>query len=514
MVSQLIIEAGTKYPHQGIWQNNEFTPYPLVLSRVLKLSNSLHRMGIGPNSVVGVLDANSLRFLELHYALAATGAIMHPLNFRLSLNDLEYTIRKAQDTWLIVGPEFSSLADTLKSLIPRQIFMPTQYENLIAQGDEKFPDVQLKESDPFSIGFTTGTTGRPRAVVYRHRDVLLSSWQVVHHLAIHDSSARLKPEDTMLCLIPFAHAHGWGIPFMAPYIGASLVLSQNLSPHDQVETIIRNHVTWANMVPTQLYRLLEALPGPLDDTLKVLVGGSALTHGLAKKALSFGLKLAAVYGGADQLASAISTVPLQSDLLPSDNEILLTQRLMALPGVEIEIRDDSSLPLSPSSAHAGEIWVKSPWIPTEYLHDPTSTEKSFRDGWFATGDLGIGSEDGTILVVDRLQEAIKSGGEWIAVNLLETILSEIDGIDQVSILAKSDPKWGERPVAVVQTRHFVEPEIITAYLTRQVESGRIPKFWIPDHIFYIKEMPLTSAGKIHKQNLAAKLDMLSRDPRD
>ncbi len=514
MVPQLLVEASAKYPYQGIWHNNEFTPYPLLLTRVVKLSNTLHTLGIGPGTVVGVLDANSQRFLELHYALGFLGAIMHPLNFQLSLNDLEYTIRQAQDSWLIVGPEFSSLADALKSLVPQHITMPTQYEALVAEGNEKFPDLPLKESDPFSIGFTTGTSGRPRAVLYRHRDILLSSWQVVHHLALHDSLAKPTSEDTMLCLIPFAHAHGWGIPFIAPYIGASLALSQKLSPADQVEMIQKRHVSWANMVPSQLYRLLENLPEPLGNTLKVLVGGSALTHGLAKKAQNLGIQLAVIYGGADQLASAICAPPGPHTLLPSETDTLPTQRLMPLPGVEIQIRDDNLIPINPKAGVVGEIWVKSLWLPKEYLHDQDATQKSFREGWFATGDLGIGYEDGTVAVVDRLQEAIKSGGEWIAVNLLETILSELDEIDQVAILAQPDPKWGERPVAVVQTRHFLEPETIIAYLMNQVEAGRIPKFWIPDHIFYIKEMPLTSVGKIHKQNLASKLDMLSQEPRD
>ncbi len=514
MVPQLLIEASTKYPRQGIWQKNEFTPYPLMLSRVLKLSNSLLRMGVTPGTVVGILDANSLRFLELHYALASIGAIMHPLNFRLPLNDLEYTIREAQDDWLIVGPEFASLADALKNLIPRQITMPTQYEALIDQGDETFPNIPIKESDPYSIAFTTGTTGRPRGVIYRHRDILLSSWQVVHHLALHDSLARPTSEDTMLCLIPFAHSHGWGIPFMAPYIGASLALSQKLSLTDQVDMITHKQVSWANMVPTQLYRLLEHLPRPLSAPFKVLDGGSSLTQGLAKKAQKFGLKLAVIYGGADQLASAVSVSLDQSPVVSIQTEPIFSQRLMALPGVELQIRDDNLIPLGSESGHVGQIWVQSPWIPTAYLHDPDATHKSFRNGWFATGDLGIGHEDGSVSVVDRLQEGIKSGGEWIAVNLLETILSELEGIDQVAILALPDAKWGERPVAVIQTRQILEPESIVAYLLKQVEAGRIPKFWIPDHVFYIKDMPLTSAGKIHKQNLASKLDMLSQEPHE
>lgn len=203
VISQVLLEASHKYPQQGIWYENQFTSYANLLERVLKLANSLQEMGIDQGTVVGILDANSQNFLELHYALAFVGAIMHPLNFRLSLNDLEYTIRQARDTWLFVGAEFLSLADTLKSLIPQQIAMPTQYDGLIRHGKPHFPRVTIHETDPFSIGFTTGTTGRPHGVLYRHRDLLLSSWQIVHHLALQDTPARLGPDETLLPLIPF-----------------------------------------------------------------------------------------------------------------------------------------------------------------------------------------------------------------------------------------------------------------------------------------------------------------------
>lgn len=512
VISQVLLEASHKYPQQGIWYENQFTSYANLLERVLKLANSLQEMGIDQGTVVGILDANSQNFLELHYALAFVGAIMHPLNFRLSLNDLEYTIRQARDTWLFVGAEFLSLADTLKSLIPQQIAMPTQYDGLIRHGKPHFPRVTIHETDPFSIGFTTGTTGRPHGVLYRHRDLLLSSWQIVHHLALQDTPARLGPDETLLPLIPFFHIHGWGIPFIAPYIGASLVLSPKLSPRDQVELIAQHHVTWANMVPTQLYRLLEVLSGPLDDPLKVLTGGSALTYGLAKKASHFHVEISVIYGGTDQLASAISSIPPHSVLSSPEREKILSGRVMPLPMVEISLHDDQGQILDANGLNIGEIWIKSPWLPTEYVGDPQASKQAFRDGYFASGDLGILYPDGTLAIVDRLKDAIKSGGEWIAVNVLETILSEIDGIDQVAILTAPDPKWGERPVAVIQTRQAIDPDMILDYLAHQVNAGRIPKFWIPDHIFYIKDMPLTSAGKIHKQNLAAKLDMLPQDP--
>ena len=512
VIPQILIEASEKYPAQGIWADNEFTPYPEVLAQVMQLARALSQKGIRKGSVVGVLDVNSLYHLELHYALGFLGAIIHPLNFRLSLNDLEYTVRLAKDEWLFFGPEFASLGHSLKGLVPRQILMGKEFSGLMSQGMPAAPDLSLKETDPYSVCFTTGTTGRPKAALYRHRDLVLTSWQIVHHMALHDTPARLGMNEVILPLIPFFHMHGWGIPFMAPYIGASVVLAGKVSPASQAKLIYRHGVTWSSMVPTQLQALLKTLTEPLSEPLKVLTGGTAVTSGLAHRAEQLQIALSVIYGGADQLGSAISAVPPHTALSSVDRSLILTARVLPLPAVEMTVRDQNGHTLPPDGLSTGEIWIRSPWLPQGYFKNPQASQSSYRDGYFVSGDLGIGFPDGTFAVVDRLSEAVKIGDEWIPTHFLETMISDIEGIEQVAVLPLISPQWGDRPVAVIQTHQPIEPEAITTYLQTQAEAGRIRQFWIPERIFYIAKMPLTSAGKINKQTLVAKLDQLPEYP--
>ncbi len=512
VVAQLITEASEKYPQQGVWEDNTFTAYPELLSRAVQLADAMAHDGIRKGTIVGVLDVNSRRYLEIHYALAFLGAVIHPVNFRLSLNDLEYTLRQAGDEWLFIGPTFASLAEALKPIVPRQVAMPRDYEALLSQGGATAPTTAVSETDPYSFCFTTGTSGRPKAVIYRHRDVILSALQMVHHMAMHDTPAHLGMNEVLMPLIPFYHINGWGIPLIAPYIGASSVMFGKISPKEQIDLIKRHAVTWCNMVPTQLHRLLEALSAPFPEPLKVLTGGSAVTSGLAHQAKLMNLKLSVIYGGSDQLATAISAVPPRAGISTPERASITTSRVLPLPMVEMTIRDADGAVIAPDGLSTGEIWVKSPWLPRSYVKDPQASYDSYQGGFFVTGDLGIGFPDGTFAIVDRLNDAVKSGGEWIPTSYLETVISEIDGIDQVAVLPSSDPKWGERPVAVVQTHLALEPEVIIQYLLGQVELGRLAKFWIPDRIFYVHDMPLTSAGKIHKRNLMAKLEQTPEYP--
>jgi fatty-acyl-CoA synthase len=390
--------------------------------------------------------------------------------------------------------------------------MPHDYETLLSQGIVAMPDVAVSESDPYSFCFTTGTSGRPKAVIYRHRDLILSIWQVVHHMALHDTPAQLGMNEVIMPLIPFFHIHGWGVPLIAPYIGSSIVMAGKLTPQEHLQLIKRHAVTWCNMVPTQLYRLLGAMSAPWPDPLKVLTGGSAVTAGLANKARQMNVLLSVIYGGSDQLASAISAIPPRLGISSTERTAIITSRVLPLPMVEMTIRDSEGRTIAPDGLSTGEIWVKSPWLPRGYVKDPQASYSAYHDGYFVSGDLGIEFPDGTFAIVDRLNDAVKSGGEWIPTSYLETVISEIEGVDQVAVLSSPDPKWGERPVAVIQTRLALEPETIITYLLAQVEAGRLAKFWIPDRIFYVHDMPLTSTGKIHKRNLLAKLEQMPEYP--
>ena len=512
VVHELLFDAAYQHESQSVISGNHLYTYGAIHTRAVRLAERMVRLGISPGTVVGVMDVNSHRYLELKYALSMVGAVIHTINFRLSPEDILFTIHHARDEWLFLWEGFGTLAQSLSNSVPHCVWMgsetggrgSTDYETLIAEGREQVPDIAgtIAPSDWYSVFYTTGTTGKPKGIRYTHQQMLMGALQIAHHLALHDTGAKLSAQDVIMPLIPFFHIHGWGAPFIATYLGASLVLPELGGPAEQIGWIRQHHVSWSNMVPTQLFMLLEeAQKQQLDRlTLKVLTGGSPLSLGLARRADQFGISLSLIYGGSDQLGSAISTATQPKG--PHRLE-QLTTRLTPLPMAHIEVRNDS-LELTPSDGNTlGEVWVQSPWLPDGYLNDSEQTAAAFNHGWFRSGDLAVRYPDGRLYVLDRTKDAIKSGGEWIAGSTIESVLSEVPGVNVAAVIAVPDDKWGERPLAVVEVQGEVSQETLYQALNQAVAQGRLVKFWIPDTIRFIDRMPLTSAGKINKAALRA-----------
>ncbi|MDI3317595.1 MAG: AMP-binding protein [Bacillota bacterium] len=297
-----------------------------------------------------------------------------------------------------------------------------------------------------------------------------------------------------------------------------------------------------NMVPTQLDMLLEAAAARQLDRLpvKVLTGGSALAAGLASRARALGVRYSLIYGGSDQLATAISVVPEEVDPASDAGAEILRTGTRPLPMVEVEIRDAAGRPVPHDGRSIGEVHVRSPWLPPEGYHgDAEASDAAYRDGWFRSGDLAVRLPNGLVYVVDREKDAIKSGGEWIPSAVLEAVISRHPKVASVAVLAQPDPRWGERPVAVIQPKEappapsapgasaapgassapgasaapaaFDEGELLD-FLRAAVEAGEIARFWIPDRVVVVPELPVTSAGKIHKAALRAQLGIPAGEP--
>ncbi len=506
VVHEILADAAYQHSFTPIISGDVHLTYASLYERVVRLANSLGRLGMSPGTVVGVLDVNSHRYLELTYALSMVRAVIHTINFRLPLKDLLWTLQQAHDEWLFLGEAFAELGDPVESLVPRVVWMGKElrpnsqphYESLISDGRYQVPDSAslVSPNDRYSLFYTTGTTGQPKGLSYTHRQMLSGALQIAHHLALHDTGATLSSRDIIMPAIPFFHIHGWGVPFTAPYIGAGLVLPERGGPAQQRALIDQYGVTWSNMVPTQLVMLLDAAPGPLN--LKILTGGSPLSMGLARRAASRGIRVSVIYGGSDQLGSAISTAPG----LTGDAQLeALASWLTPFPMVRIEVRDADGRPVEPDGATLGEVWVQSPWLPRGYLDNPSASDAAFRDGWFRSGDLATRSPDGHIMVWDRMSDAVKSGGEWIVTSRVESIISELPGVKAVAVIAVSDERWGERPKAIIVADSTVDAHQVRDVLNRAVQAGRLAKFWIPEIIDWVNELPMTSAGKINKAKL-------------
>ncbi|MHB8345263.1 MAG: AMP-binding protein [Ferrimicrobium sp.] len=509
IVHEVLADAAYQHAAAGIISGTQHFTYPEIYVRSLKLAHRMTELGVGPGTVVGVMDINSHRYLELKYAVSMTGAVIHTINFRLPTADMAYTIRHSHDDWLFVWTGFGELATSMATLVSEVVwlgdsdgFSGRHYEELIAEGSPVVPNqaLRVKEDDTYSLFYTTATTGHPKGIRYSHRQMLSASLQIAHYLGLHDTGAVLRAHDVMMPLIPFFHIHGWGVPFVAPYLGSTLVLPEKSSPAEQWQLIQSHQVTWCNMVPTQLFMLLQERPQEVRAAppLKVLTGGSALSIGLAEQALSAGISLSLIYGGSDQLGSAISEA---AGLEGSERLVRLSTRMTPFPMVRVEIRDEKGQLVASDGEAIGEVWVQSPWIPREYVEEPEQSEQAFHDGWFRTGDLAVRYPDGSFYVMDRLKDAIKSGGEWIAGSVIESIVSEVSGVQAVAVIAQVDAQWGERPVAVVQGEKDISVEGILEHLRHSVAEGRLPKFWMPEGIYIIDTMPTTSAGKLHKAAL-------------
>lgn len=527
IVHEILNHTVENHPDNEVVSGSFRFTYREMYDRILRLANRLEKLGIGHGTVVGVLDVNTHRYLELHYALSMLGAVIHTINFRLPAQDLLYTVGHARDGWIFLSDTFKGLAPHLRKVTEHMVWMVDDrnlleneteilspqdlwYEHLVEEGERRLPAAadQVTENDPYSIFYTTGTTGKPKGLRYRQRDIVLAPIQILHHLALHHGGANISSRDVFMPLILFFHIHAWGTAIYVPYLGAKLVLPGKSGPSEQLLLIQKEGVTWCNMVPTQLTMLLDPLQPEQPLPIKVLTGGSPLSKGLARRAIEHGVKYSLIYGGSDQLGTSISVIP--EDLSPSSEDAyeILASRTRPLPMVGITVVDREGETVPSDGKTIGEVWVESPWLPEGYFGDEEQTKHFYKDGKFRTGDLAVRYPDGTLYVVDRVKEAVKSGGEWIPTGILESILSEHPAVKQAVVLARPDEKWGERPVAILVASHPVTQEEMQLYLKREVEEGKISPYWVPDEYLFVEELPTTSAGKIHKVALRQKLGLI------
>ncbi|MCI0182419.1 AMP-binding protein [Sulfoacidibacillus ferrooxidans] len=534
LIHEILADAAWKCPDVEVISGSYRSTYEKEWQRVYHLAHGMRRIGIQKGTVVGILDVNSYRFFELQFALSMLGAINHPLNFRLPKADLLYTVQHAGDEYIFAWEGFAQVAHTMQTSVRQVIWMREDrslaiapehgeltFEQLIAIGRDAAQQepiefgIDVEDDDIFSIFYTTGTTGRPKGMRYRHRDMLHASLQIAHHLAIHDTGAKIVSGDTMMPLIPFFHIHGWGASFFIPYLGAKLVLPERADAKEQLAIIAHEHVTWSNMVPTQLHMLLhewEQQTGCKEHLpLRVLTGGSPLSTGLTQRLHEAGITFSLIYGGSDQLGTSISAIVDAKRLTDQERRTILATRTLPLPMVIVDVRHEEGGSVPRDGVTIGEVWVKSPWLPDGYFCDPDRSRATYSDGWFRSGDLAVWHEDSSLYVLDRQKDAVKSGGEWIATSVIESLLSECDGVIDVAVIAWPDERWGERPIAVIEmskrANAICSEEFLWEHLRQAVQDGRLATFWIPDRIVFMDRLPMTSAGKIHKAALRETLQI-------
>ena len=498
-------------------------------ARMEKLAAALEGLGVGRLDRVATLDWNTHWHYETYFAVPMMGAVLHPVNIRLAPSEIAYVMGHAEDKVAIVHRDFipliEAVAPKVKSLeavivvdsdeVPEKIGgVPAyHYEDLIKRaGGYEWPEVD--EDQPAAMGYTSGTTGLPKGTYHSHKMLVVHAMSGALHLATIGSDYRLSSRDTILHIVPMFHVYSWGLPYIATLLGMKQVYPNRLDPEVLLKLIAEEGVTFTAGVPTILYMLLSHPAAEKYDLSGVtfVVGGSALPRGLAEMAMKKGMRVFVGYGMTETAPILTLALPPAKTGVSHGDPRWLDYALRTgwpVPLVDLRVVDPEGNPVPKDGKTMGEIVVRAPWVTPEYYKAPEKTEAAWRQGWFHTGDIAVWYPDGSIVIVDRDKDVIKSGGEWISSVRLEDAISRHPCVAQVAVVAAEHPKWQERPVAVIVPKPGCEDKVTTeeirSFLMKEfVEKGEIPKWWLPDKVVVVEDLPKTSVGKINKRVLREK----------
>lgn len=499
-------------------------------SRIRKLAAGLEGMGVRKGSKVAVVDFDTNRYLEAYFAVPMMGAILHTVNIRLPPEHIGYTMAHAEDDFVLLRDEFvpmaAKLAGSVKSIkgiatmsdtgsAPSIQFPNVRfYDDLLAQADGSYAFPELDEDLQATIFYTSGTTGMPKGVRFTHRQIVLHTLGSLIGLNSAAPQNRLDPSDVVLPLVPFFHVHCWGIPYAVATNGQKLVLAGRYDYGNVLELVAREKVTFSDMVPTILNMLVnhpsvESYREALSHW-KVVIGGAALPRELAVRAKKLGINVMAGYGLSETAPILTLANPNERLRMLSDEELLdgvLLKAGMPIPLVQMRVVDGGMKDVPRDGKTAGEVVVRGPWLTREYYKEEAKTRELWAGGWLHTGDMGVVDEEGYLSIVDRIKDAVKSGGEWIPTLILEDLIVRHPAVLEAVVIGARHAEWGERPVAVVSLREGqkVTEDELSKHLQKYVDEGKIAKFWIPDcFIIWPEALPKTSTGKLDKKPLREK----------
>jgi acyl-CoA synthetase (AMP-forming)/AMP-acid ligase II len=497
------------------------TDYATLSRRARALASACERkLGLKTGSVIATMAWNSWRHLEIWYGVMGLGAIVHTLNPRLFTDQLAYIINHAEDQWIFIDLTFVPLFEKLQDSLPHvkgfiimtdAAHMPAStslrntvcYEDLIAEGDEDFRWPEFDENTACGLCYTSGTTGNPKGVLYSHRS------NVLHGLmcALGDAMA-LSSRDVAMPVVPMFHANAWSIAFSAPIAGAALVMpGPKLDGASIYEMLMEGKVTITAAVPTvwlMLLRHLEqnaALRLPHLD--RVVIGGSACPEAIMK-AFVENYETDVVHAWGMTEMSPIGSLGVQSgraaELAPEEWWTLKLKQGRPPFMVDMKITDDEGNTLAHDGRTFGRLKVKGPAVAKSYFKGEGLSAFD-AEGWFDTGDVATIDEYGYMQITDRAKDVIKSGGEWISSIELENVAMSCQGVQEAAAIGLPHPRWDERPLLVVVRKQgsAVTREEILAHL-----DGRIAKWWMPDDVSFVDEIPHTATGKISKLELRAR----------
>ena len=483
--------------------------------RAKQVANALTRLGIKLGDRVGTVAWNGYRHFELYYGVSGMGAVLHTINPRLFPEQIAYIVNHAEDQYLFIDltfvPLLEAVADKLETvkgfvIMTDEAHMPETklanaicYEALIGAESADFAWPIFDENTASSLCYTSGTTGNPKGVLYAHRSTVLHSFAVCMRDTIGLSSA-----DSALIIVPMFHANAWGTVYGAAMCGAKLVFpGARLDGASVYELLEAERVTFSGAVPTVWMMLLQHLKetgNRLDHLDRVVIGGSAVPRSMievletehdVRVVQGWGMTEMSPLGTVGTMKPKFAALPFERRL---DYQIKAGRGIF---GVEMKIIDEEGNELPRDGEAFGRLMVRGPWISSAYFK-AEGGDILDEDGWFDTGDISTLDPEGYMAITDRAKDVIKSGGEWISSIDVENVAVGCAGVAEAAVIGVAHPKWQERPLMIVTREEgsAVGRDEILAYL-----DGKIAKWWIPDDVVFMDEMPHTATGKLHKLKL-------------
>ncbi len=485
--------------------------------RTRKFANALTTLGANKGDRIATLAWNDYRHLEFYYAVACTGAVCHTINPRLFEAQIEYIVNHAGDRWIFADVAFVPLLEKLQKrfgsvegfvILTDEAHMPDTtlvnaqcFEALLRDESDEYDWPELDENTASLLCYTSGTTGNPKGVLFSHRSTVLHAYA-----ACLPDTFNVSQRDCVMPVVAMFHACCWGVPYAAPMVGAKLVFpGPKLADGERLQALIEGeHVTCALGVPTVWLALLTYL-SETGKTIKSLqrtvVGGAACPLSIMLEFKSkhdvhvhhaWGMTETSPLGTLNSLKAGMTT------LSDKDLEPIYAKQGRGVFGIEMKITDEENKKLPWDGERFGPLKVRGPWVCSGYFKLEGQSDVHDPDGWFNTGDVATIDAEGFMHITDRTKDVIKSGGEWISSIELENNAVGHPAVAEAAVIGVAHPKWDERPLLLVVKKEGQEvskKDLLAWY------KGKVAKWWIPDDVVFVDELPHTATGKLNKLEL-------------